>query len=75
MGPTKTNTHLLRAKEIEAEIMRLHDEQDKLLEPMCKEVMGKSYAEIQAFIDELPAGFHRSELRTYLLSKQTDGRP
>lgn len=75
MTPTETSTHLLRAKEIESEIMRLRDEQDKLLEPICKEAMGKSDAAIQALIDALPPGFHRTELRTFQLSKRTNGRP
>lgn len=50
-----------------AQINALHAEIDEMLDPLCRKVMerGNVY-EIETLINQLPTGFHRTELRTYL---------
>jgi hypothetical protein len=51
----------------QAQIDEIYAEIDVILDPLCREVMARGdVQEIEALLNQLPAGFHRTELRTYL---------
>lgn len=63
---------LARAKEIEAHVRSLMEEQDALLDPIIKDAENKSDEEIETLISEFPSGYHRTELRA-ILNKRREG--
>jgi hypothetical protein len=57
---------LNRAHAIQAQIDALYEELDAVLAPVCANASTMSYEDLAALINELPRGFHRSELRVIL---------
>lgn len=40
-----------------------------IMEPICRDAIRQSDADLSALIDTLPSGFYRTELRTILLTR------
>lgn len=57
---------LHQARVIEAELAALQQKQDDLLAPLMVGLDKLSDAELVALLDELPKGFHRTELQTMI---------
>lgn len=65
---------LHQARVIEAEIASLQQKQDDLLDPLMVGLDKLSDAELAALRDELPKGFHRTELQTMINQRKDNKR-
>lgn len=59
-----------RAKELTAQIDRLHQEIDDLLSPIVHEAMASGAEACAELLGELPEGFHRTEVKVFISKSQ-----